>query len=102
MPATSLTTECRAIADRLANFTAYEGNAVTLRRMIYEDSATVNELRGVITTDGGAPEIADALIPVAVRLGNAGETGGHIAWHQFMNEQAAPLLAAVDYVEGLP
>lgn len=102
MPTTPLTTEARAIAFRLNHFTAFEGNAVTLRQMIYQDSATVTELRGVIETDGGAPELADGLIPVATRLGNAGETGGHIMWHAFMQEQAAPLLAAIDYVEALP
>lgn len=100
MPVTPLTIKCRAIVDRLNHFSTCEGHPQLLRKMIYEDSATVTELRGVIADD--APELADGLIPVATRLGNAGETCGNIQWHQMMREQAPALQAAIDYVEGLP
>lgn len=101
MPATPITTEARAVAERLRHFPALEGNANYLRKLIYEDSATctslIAELEGI---DPPADEaIVQGLYTAAASCGSVGECSGNIGMWPLAATAADSIDAACDAVE---
>jgi hypothetical protein len=101
MAATELTTECRAIAERLRAFPNLEGNVMYLRKLIYEDSATVSSLIPVLEAIEPPVEesIVQGLYQAASITGTVGECGGNVAMWPLVEKAADALIAAVDAVE---
>jgi hypothetical protein len=101
MTATPLTTECRAIAERMAAFPNLEGNANYLRKLIYEDSATVASLIPVLEgIDPPVPyDVVQGLYRAASICGTVGECSGHVGMWPLVQAGADALVAAVDLVE---
>jgi len=100
MPTTPLTTECRAIAERMRAFPSLEGNAQYLRKLIYEDSAKVVELIPLVETATQDQDIVRGVYNAAAVCGSSGECSGNIGMWALVPAAAGQLDAALDVVEG--
>jgi len=105
MPVSPLTTEARAVAARLADFSACQGNIVYLHKLIYEDSAVITGLIAPLEAIEPAVDYAvvQDLYKAAAAVGSVGEVGGNTQTWPVIEQQApAAILAAVDLIEAVP
>lgn len=100
MAVTQITIDSRKVATRLQNFTAMEGVATELRRMVYQDSVTLTSLNAAIVAKGGAPAAITTNLAVAqAKVSNAMEVGGNVATHQQAPTCAGYVTAACDWLD---
>jgi hypothetical protein len=101
MPATPVTTEARAVAGRLRQFPALEGNTNYLRKLIYEDSLTATSL--IAELEAVDPPVDEAMVQAlykaASTCGSVGECGGNIAMWPLTATAADSIEAACDAIE---
>jgi hypothetical protein len=104
MAATELTTECRAVAERLRAFPSMEGNIWYLQKLIYQDSATVASLIPELEAIDPAVDetVVQGLYQAASITGTVGECGGNVAMWPLVEKAADALIVAVDAVEAAP
>lgn len=104
MPVTPLSTECRAVAARMRVFGACEGNTNYLRKLIYEDSASVAQLIPVL--EAITPPVDQAavqgLYKAAATCGTVGECSGNVGMWPLVQTAADALIVAVDLIDAAP
>jgi hypothetical protein len=100
---TATTDAARLVAQDMRDFANCEGNAVFLRRMIYENSAVLTELIAEfdVVPDRDEPTMQRLYYARAV-CGTAGECGGHTGMWHLMPEFAVTVDEVCDIIETPP
>jgi hypothetical protein len=99
MPATALTIECRAIANRMRAFPNCEGNAQYLRKLIYEDSAKVATLIPLIDASSATADEKRGVYEAASICGSVGECSGNTNMWPLVTDHATQLDRALDILD---
>ena len=103
MPVTPLTTECRAVAGRMREFPNREGSCQYLRKLIYEDSASLTAL--ITPLNAIAPPVDQAIVQglykAAATCGSVGECSGNTQMWPLLQTGADAVIAAAAAVEAV-
>jgi hypothetical protein len=101
MPVTPLTTEARAVAARMTNWPNLSGNANIVRKLVYEDSVTINALSAQVGLQPSPPAgMVASLTLAAQRVSNVMECGGNIGTWPYLLASAPDVVAAAAFIEG--
>lgn len=104
MPATPLTIEGRAIAERMRNYSKCEGNLQYQQQLIYVDSQFISTQ--LIPAIEAVPDVDYALVQsmyfAAATCGSTGECGGNIGLWPLMISRAAELELGLDAIDAVP
>jgi len=102
MPATPLTIECRAVANRMHNATQLCGNTQMIHKLVYEDSVTLTALRTELETLGApANEIISCALAIQ-HVSNVMECEGNLQHHGALDADADWIITACDALDAAP
>jgi hypothetical protein len=106
MPVTPLTTDCRVVAQTMIDWPGHlSGNLQIMRRMVYEDSVKLAELRDTIAALGedgpeaGQPGDTASVTLATTRISNLMECSGNIQLWPLLPASAGDVTAACDFLD---
>ena len=100
MPPTPLTIECRAVANRMHNAAHICGNTINMRKLVYEDSVTLAQLRAELERlSAPAEEIASCAFAIQ-QVSNVMECEGNVVLANRLDDSADWVVRACDALDG--
>jgi hypothetical protein len=108
MPATPLTIDCRAAANRMAHISNIGGNTQMIRKLVYEDSRTLYDLMAFLLGMGNdAPDESGpggyySVTLAQKRVSSVMECEGNLQLHALLIASSLDVIAACDFVDAAP
>jgi hypothetical protein len=108
MPATPLTIDCRAAANRMAQISNIGGNTQMIHKLVYEDSRTLYDLMtfllgmGNDAPDESGPGGYYSVTLAQKRVSSVMEGEGNLQLHPLLIASSLDVLAACDFVDAVP